>query len=113
MRFRPTAVGYLRSDISGVRLAWDEERIRSHARRLGYDFAKVVVVDGRSSPQPVAGLKATIVRLEAEAVVVPSIRHFEGGAVPGDLVNLVDVITLEPEETFVRWANPPSQAENR
>lgn len=106
MRFRPTAVGYLRSDVSGIRQAWDEQQIRSRAQRLGYDFAKLVVVDARSGRHLVAALKATITRLDAEAVIVPSARHFEGAAVPDDLVKVADVITVEPEETHARWAIP-------
>ncbi|MFI1913630.1 hypothetical protein [Nocardia sp. NPDC020380] len=113
MRFRPTAVGYVRSDISGARQAWDEERIRSRAKRLGYDFAKIVVADARSGGQAqgggalLAGLKSTLRRLDAEAVIVPSAKHFAGEQVPSDLVQLVDVITVEPEETYARWAIPP------
>ncbi|MET9487924.1 hypothetical protein [Nocardia sp. NPDC006630] len=107
MRFRPTAVGYLRSDVSGIRQAWDEEQIRSRARRLGYDFAKLVVADGRSGRHLTAALKSAITRLDAEAVIVPDATHFEGHVIPDDLVKAADVITVDPDETYARWGIPP------
>ncbi|MFE3190898.1 hypothetical protein ACFXHA_17940 [Nocardia sp. NPDC059240] len=107
MKFRPTAVGYVRSDISGAGQAWDEEQIRSLARRLGYDFAKMVVVDGRSGKSPLAVLKATVTRLAAEAVVVPTADHFDSEAALTDLVKAADVITVNPENTYARWVIPP------
>ncbi|MEU0544032.1 hypothetical protein ABZ319_29615 [Nocardia sp. NPDC005978] len=104
MNFRPTALGYIRSDVSRVQQAWDEEQIRSRARRLGYDFAKMVVVDGRTNDRPLAGLKATIARIEAEAVFVPSAAHFAGEAVPAGLIRVADVITVNPFVTYARWS---------
>jgi hypothetical protein len=35
MRMIPTAIGYVRKDISGTRQQWDETQVRSLARRLG------------------------------------------------------------------------------
>ncbi|MFE3195415.1 hypothetical protein ACFXHA_40880 [Nocardia sp. NPDC059240] len=104
MKYRPTAVGYLRSDVSGVQQAWDETQIRSLAGRLGYDFARMVVIDGRTATRLLAGVKATIARLDAEAVFVPCLAHFEGENVPADLVQAVDVITVSPENTHARWS---------
>ncbi|WP_328411738.1 hypothetical protein [Nocardia sp. NBC_00403] len=40
---KPTAIGYLRSDISGTAQNWDEIRMRSLAKRYGYDLAKNIV----------------------------------------------------------------------
>lgn len=105
MNFRPTALGYIRSDVSRVQQAWDEEQIRSRAERLGYDFAKMIVVDGRSNGRPLAGLKSTVTRIRAEAVFVPSAAHFDGDEVPEDLIRVVDVITVSPENTYARWSN--------
>ncbi|MGV9414449.1 hypothetical protein ACWDOP_31490 [Nocardia sp. NPDC003693] len=85
--------------------AWDEEQIRSRARRLGYDFAKMIVVDGRCSDRPLAGLKATIARTRAEAVFVPGIEHFQDGVVPAHLIQVTDVITVNPFATYARWSN--------
>lgn len=109
MKFRPTAVGYLRSDVSGLRQAWDEDQIRKRAQRLGYDFAKLVIADARSGRHLLAGLKTITTRLDAEAIIVPSARHFDGATVPDDLVQVADVITVDPEETYARWAiRPPA-----
>ncbi|MBF6179811.1 hypothetical protein [Nocardia otitidiscaviarum] len=102
MRFRPTAIGYLRSDISGLRQAWDESQIRSLAARRGFDFAKMIVLDGRTGKPPLAALKSTITRISASAVFVPSTAHFDGDTVPPALLNVVSVITIDPDNTYPR-----------
>ncbi|MFC9997947.1 hypothetical protein [Nocardia sp. NPDC127526] len=102
MKFRPTAIGYVRSDISGVRQAWDEAEVRGAAALRGFDFAKMIVIDGRTGKPLLAGLKVTITCIMADAVFVPSTAHFEGGTVPGDLLHVVDVITVSPENTYTR-----------
>ena len=102
MKFRPTAIGYVRSDISGVRQAWDETEVRSTAALRGFDFAKMIVIDGRTGKPLLAGLKATITRINAEAVFVPNTMHFEGDVVPRDLTQVVDVFTVSPENIYTR-----------
>ncbi|AYF77150.1 hypothetical protein D7D52_28785 [Nocardia yunnanensis] len=102
MKFRPTAVGYLRCDVSGAQQQWDEDQIRSVAKRMGYDLAKIVVVDGRGNERPLVGLKTTVTRLGAEAVFTASLAHFPGEDVPADLVRSVDVVTVSPENTYAR-----------
>ncbi|MFI1918851.1 hypothetical protein [Nocardia sp. NPDC020380] len=62
----------------------------------------MIVIDGRTGKPLLAGLKATITRIKAEAVFVPSAKHFEGDTVPGDLRQVVDVITVSPENTYTR-----------
>lgn len=99
---RPTAIGYLRRDVCGVAQDWDEIRIRSLAKRLGYELAKTVVF-GALTDEPVTRLINVVRSLDAEAVVVPSAAHFDGG-VPDRLVAVADVITVEPENTYARWA---------
>lgn len=101
----PTAIGYLRSDISGVRQSWDEIRIRSLAARLGYTLAKTVVF-GPYAEQPVQRLINVVRSVDAEAVIAPSIEHL-GGRVPEVLLAVADVITTDPQETFARWIIPP------
>ncbi|MEV6102444.1 hypothetical protein [Nocardia sp. NPDC051981] len=49
-----------------------------------------------------ARLKAQATRLDAEAVFVPSLAHFDGEELPGSLVRQLDVITVHPEETYSR-----------
>ncbi|WP_306363766.1 hypothetical protein [Nocardia sp. CC227C] len=106
MRYRATAIGYLRTDISGVAQFRDEGQIRKLAARLGYDFADMIVYDPKFGRPPLARLKAQATRLDADAVIVPGPEHFEGGQVPGSLVRQVDVITVTPEETYARCAVP-------
>lgn len=43
-------------------------------------------------------------RTHAEAVFVPSANHFDGGEVPGEIVQVADVVTVDTEETFARYS---------
>ncbi|MFD0000344.1 hypothetical protein [Nocardia sp. NPDC127526] len=108
MRYKPTALGYLNVDVSGIGRLWDESRIRELAEGLGYDFAGMVIFDPRALRPPLAKLKALATRLDAEAVIVPGVEHFEGGRVPASLVEQVDVITVSPEQTHARRGMPLS-----
>ncbi|WP_067707354.1 hypothetical protein [Nocardia yamanashiensis] len=103
MRFRPTALGYLRSDVSGIQQAWDEAAIRRLAERLGYDLAEIIILRSSAS-SPLQRLKRRATALAAEAVIVPGVGHFDGEQVPADLVQRMDVITISPECTYARWA---------
>lgn len=107
MRYKPTALGYLRTDVSGIAQLWDESQVRKVASRLGYDFSGVVVYDPVSGRPPLARLKSQATRLNAEAVIVPGPEHFEGGQVPSALVQNLDVITVHPEQTYARRAAHP------
>ncbi|WP_306363918.1 hypothetical protein [Nocardia sp. CC227C] len=107
MRYRPTAVGYLRTDISGAARLQDEALIRKLAARLGYDFADMIVYDPKFGRPPLARLKAQVGRLGARAVIAPGLEHFEGGQIPGSLTELVDVVTVSPEATFEHRAVLP------
>ncbi|MFE5283886.1 hypothetical protein ACFRAQ_02800 [Nocardia sp. NPDC056611] len=97
------AIGWLRSDISGERREWDEARIRIMAHRLGYNLRKTVAF-GPWTDRPVHRLRVLVSRLALEAVIVPSVEHFEGGCVPAELVAVTDVITVTPENTYARYA---------
>ncbi|MFJ4657427.1 hypothetical protein ACIP5Y_39690 [Nocardia sp. NPDC088792] len=105
MRYKPTALGYVRTDTCGISQLWDESQIRKLAARLGYDFSGMIVYDPATERPALARLKAQATRLDAEAVIVPSQAHFEGGEIPGSLVQQVDVITVSPEETYARRAS--------
>ncbi|GAB2559743.1 hypothetical protein GCM10027167_78360 [Nocardia heshunensis] len=58
MRYRPTALGYIRTDVSGISQLWDESQIRRLANRLGYDFSGMVVYDPNSGRPALAQLRA-------------------------------------------------------
>ncbi|MBF6219774.1 hypothetical protein IU479_16845 [Nocardia abscessus] len=102
MRPRPTAIGYLRRDVSGVSQTWDEIQLRGLAKRLGYELAKTVVF-GPETDSPLSRLMGVVRRADVDAVIVPGVRHF-GGEVPPELVKVVDVITVNPQKTYARWA---------
>ncbi|MGW4351397.1 hypothetical protein ACWELJ_04835 [Nocardia sp. NPDC004582] len=97
MRYRPTALGYLRTDVSGIGQLWDESQIRQTATRLGFDLAAIVLYDPLTGRPPLARLKAQATRLAAEAVIVPGLAHFEDGRIPPSITPKLDVITVTPE----------------
>ncbi|MEV6767320.1 hypothetical protein AB0N05_01675 [Nocardia sp. NPDC051030] len=105
-----SAIGWLRSDISGERQGWDEARIRGLAHRLGYDLRKTVVFGPRTD-RPLHRLRVLVSRLDLDAVIVPSIEHFEGGEVPVELVEVADIITVQPRNTYARYATVRSGSE--
>ncbi|MEU6558097.1 hypothetical protein [Nocardia nova] len=107
---RIDAIGYLRRDVSGVRQSWDEVQIRSLAKRLGYNLRKIVTFTGEVDD---VGLRLRNIaeRLCVDAVFVPGIDHFDGRSVPAVLVGIVDVIIVEPEYTYARWASGELPAE--
>ncbi|MEV6773032.1 hypothetical protein AB0N05_30805 [Nocardia sp. NPDC051030] len=107
MRYRPTALGYLRTDVSRLSQAWDEAQIRKLAERFGYDFAGMVIHDPSTDRPPLARLKSRATRLAAEAVITPAPTHFEGATIPDSLIAQLDVITVDPEHTYARWSIPP------
>ncbi|MFG1793440.1 hypothetical protein [Nocardia sp. NPDC049149] len=90
--------------MSGISQPWDETRIRSLAKRFGYELAKIVVC-GSDTGQVVDTLIGAVRRIDAEAVFTPGIAHFDG-AVPDELVRICDVITVSPEETYSRPLPP-------
>ncbi|MGV9409522.1 hypothetical protein ACWDOP_06365 [Nocardia sp. NPDC003693] len=73
------------------------------ARRLGYDLCKTMVLNPDTTG---AHLSDAISLLEAEAIITPSLEHFDG-TVPDDIVQVADVITVSPENTYARWVLPP------
>lgn len=103
MTSEPSAIGWLRSDVSGIRQQWDEARIRLLAHKLGYDLRRTVVFGPRTD-RTVLRLRVLVSRLELDAVIVPSVEHFDGGEVPAELVEVTDIITVTPENTYARYA---------
>ncbi|AYF78801.1 hypothetical protein D7D52_07100 [Nocardia yunnanensis] len=108
----PTAIPYLRTDVSGARQPWDEVQTRSLAKRFGYSVPKTIAFSEHTD-DPIQRLINAVRSVNADAVVVPSLAHL-GGVVPDVLVRVVDVITVEPEATYARWIIPPdAPAETR
>ncbi|WP_433566926.1 hypothetical protein ACQP1O_18115 [Nocardia sp. CA-151230] len=101
---RIDAIGYLRTDVSGSHQDWDEAHIRSLARRLGYNLRKTVAFSEHTD-KPTYRLKVILERMSTvEAVITPSAAHFDGD-IPGELVQVTDVITVNPEMTYARWSD--------
>ncbi|MEV0063809.1 hypothetical protein [Nocardia sp. NPDC050718] len=66
---KPTAIAYLRSDISTAQ-TWDEIQMRSLAKRYGYDLAKTIVFTPRT-PDPITQLITVVLRTGSEAAFTP------------------------------------------
>ncbi|WP_433621626.1 hypothetical protein [Nocardia sp. CA-120079] len=98
MRATPTAIGYLRKDVSGISQDWDEIQIRSRAKRLGYDLAKTVTFSAETI-DPEGRLVNVVQALDVDAVIAPSIEHL-GGDVPQRLVRQCELNTVNPEATY-------------
>lgn len=105
MRDQPAALGYLRSDVSGPSQPWDEANLRSIATRFGYELLKTVRFDSHTD-RPVHRLRILVARLDIDAVITPSIEHFDRNQVPAELVAVADVITVSPENTYARDLHP-------
>ncbi|WP_028477492.1 hypothetical protein [Nocardia sp. CNY236] len=105
---KPTAIGYLRRDVSGIRQDWHEIQMRSLAKLFGYDLAKTVVFTANTTSATVR-LMTVVWRVDAAAVIVPSVEHF-GVEVPVELVQLADVITVAPPHTYQRVLPSPFRA---
>ncbi|MFG1796573.1 hypothetical protein [Nocardia sp. NPDC049149] len=103
MAVKPTALGYVRRDVSGAQQVWDERQMRSLARRLGYDLTQTVVVD--ATEDRIVELLGAVHRFDAEAVITPNLEHLDGTA--DAVVSTCDVITVRPENTYARWAFTP------
>lgn len=105
MRPQPSAIGFLRHDVSGAQRQWDEAQIQQLARRLGYDLCKTLVF-GPETDRPILRVRTAVSRMEADAVITPSLAHFDG-EVPDDVVQVADIITVHPENTYARWIVAP------
>ncbi|WP_246023258.1 hypothetical protein [Nocardia yunnanensis] len=93
--------------MSGAQQRWDQAQIQHLARRLGYDLCKTLVF-GPETDRPIIRVRTALSRLQADAVIVPSLAHF-GGQLPADLAEVADIITVSPENTYARWLIPPAE----
>ncbi|WP_040839260.1 hypothetical protein [Nocardia brevicatena] len=106
---KPKALGYLRRDKSGVHQQWDEAQIRSLAHRYRYTLCKTIVFNPYTE-DPIGELVHAVERVEAEALFVPGLEHFDG-IVPRTLVSIADVITVSPRRAYARWSTGQLPAE--
>ncbi|MFF0543052.1 hypothetical protein [Nocardia thailandica] len=97
---KPVAVGFIQSEVSGIRQHWDETQLRSLAARFGYDLAKTVVLKGRTG-DAIDQLCSVVARLNAVCVFTPSTAHL-GGRIPVELSRLAAVVTVDDRETYAR-----------
>ncbi|MFJ4651058.1 hypothetical protein ACIP5Y_07270 [Nocardia sp. NPDC088792] len=77
--------------------------MRSLASRLGYELRAFVEADA-DTPEPIQQLTQTVREHRADAVIAPGPEHFVAAEHLAVVVQLVDVLTVDPEETFARWA---------
>ncbi|MEV4237322.1 MULTISPECIES: hypothetical protein [unclassified Nocardia] len=103
MRPTPTAIGFLRQDVSGDARDWDMAQIRKLATRYGYDLAEIVRL-ADAGTEILAALREVIRRTDAEAVIMPNLAHLDDR--PEELVRACDVITVNPANTYARRAFP-------
>ncbi|WP_067563656.1 hypothetical protein [Nocardia acidivorans] len=106
MQHQPAAIGFLRHDVSGTHQRWDQAQMRQLARRLGYDLCRTLVY-GPETSEILEEVRDAISQNEADAVITPSLEHFDG-EIPDPLVQVADVITVTPENTYARWRTRPS-----
>ncbi len=99
------AIGFLRREVSGAHQPRDEIRIRALAERLGYHLRTIVTSTSAGNDLGLH-LRNIAETHRVDAVVVPSVAHFDGAVVPSMVVRIADVITVEPECTYARigWA---------
>lgn len=98
---RPPAIGYLRTDISGVHQKWDETQMRGLAKRLGFNLCKTIAFSD-ATHGPIEKLLEAIERRQATAVFVPHVGHL------GDDLERVAArveVIVNAEETY---GPPPS-----
>ncbi|MEV0766231.1 hypothetical protein [Nocardia sp. NPDC050435] len=84
MSGKPSAIGYLRTDISRDNQRWDEARMRSAAADCGYNLRKTMAVSSESEAS-LQALVGMVERVGASAVVTPALNHFARREFPADL----------------------------
>lgn len=99
------AVGYLRTDLSGVAGEFDRAQIITRAARLGYTLTGDVIEHTAATEHRTEHLLAAVYAHRAEAVIVPTLAHLDKATF--DLVlPAADIITTQPYETYARqWTS--------
>ncbi|GAB0102735.1 hypothetical protein JMUB6875_17050 [Nocardia sp. JMUB6875] len=79
--------------------------MRSLAQQMGYDYRKTLVF-GPEVADKAHRVRVAVSRTRSVAVFVPSIEHLEGG-IPGEIIEVADVVTVAPENTYARTPEQP------
>ncbi len=102
------ALGFLRLDVS---VSADEQHraaIKQLASEWDYTILWILMAD-EFTENPVDVLINSVRLYRAEAVFVPSARHFEGSTIPIDLRTECSVITVADKQTYARPSSSPSE----
>ncbi|WP_280277067.1 hypothetical protein [Nocardia wallacei] len=91
MRFRPTALGWVDTEVSDA-LMWDRAQVQRLARHLGY-----LVVWPEASFIPLADQVRA-----ADVVITPSPQHLSPLEVNG-ILYVAEIETISPRMGFARW----------
>jgi hypothetical protein len=70
---------------------------------LGYNLGKTIVF-GPHAENRTHRLRQIVEKLDAAAVIVPGVEHFDGNEIPTELVAVADIIAVSPENTYARTA---------
>lgn len=102
---RPTAIGFLRADISSYRESSHGHDIRRLAKRMGYELLFVVRFeqDSDAVPDPLEPVLGLVRAIHADAVIVPDLAHVEDQ--PRPICDVCDLITVYPEQTWTAVAS--------
>ncbi|APA97531.1 hypothetical protein [Nocardia seriolae] len=95
MRIRPTALGFVDDEWSGVGAQWDRAQVARLARRLGY---ALIWPDENS----MLALVDQVRESDVDAVLIPSSVHLDALTLDR-LMHTCDVETVLPRETFARY----------
>ena len=101
MSLLPSAIGFLRSDVSATKQQQDERAIERAARLKGYDLRKTIVFSEHTK-EPVHRLCVAVDRTNADAVIVPSVDHFDSRTVPVELLEVAAVLVIRPDDAHPR-----------
>jgi len=73
---RRRAIGFIRKDLSGSRVTWDDRAIVRYADTHGFDLARVLIVP-ENTPDPTVRLIAAAHEVHADVVIAPSLAHVD------------------------------------
>ncbi|MGW0251153.1 hypothetical protein ACWDYH_31440 [Nocardia goodfellowii] len=97
MSERPSAIGYLRKDISRDNQKWDESLMRTAAGGRGYNLRKTMAVSSQTETS-VQALAAMLDRVGAAIVVTPALSHFDDRVIPAGITRLV--LTVDSNQIY-------------